>query len=377
MLCLRLLEKPCYDFVAPTSFEERRLLTAKFRHSRPGPSGWKLCFLEAFPDWVQEVFWFALDLQRLVGFVAPSLQLWNADVPYSALNRAFARGVSAAADVLYTDTLVCEDAARHRLPLLRVPADFEKFFNTLQLPLIDALQQGRSIPDSVRRLHQSLFSEAKVCLDTRVGLTTAISVSRGLPQGAVSLPELSRAAQDPMPARQRSGGFLLQRWPSYRAYASDWDSCLQHIQDPRLHAHGASVSSWNIWQGGVQEFLLPRSAEDHVDRLLGKRGTVLDRHSLAASDLLGKLEAARRRLSSKCCSWDEACAMMQWILGGTLNYAPFLVGLPAPSALHREDAALHRLIHASLGTRVTAEHVSLSAPRSLGGLALPLVSESL
>ena len=51
MLCLRLLEKPCYDFVAPTSFEERRLLTAKFRHSRPGPSGWKLCFLEAFPDW--------------------------------------------------------------------------------------------------------------------------------------------------------------------------------------------------------------------------------------------------------------------------------------------------------------------------------------
>ena len=59
----------------------------------------------------------------------------------------------AAAEALYTDTLVCEDAARHRLPL--------------QLPLIDALQQGRGIPDSVRRLHQSLFSEAKVRLDTR------------------------------------------------------------------------------------------------------------------------------------------------------------------------------------------------------------------
>ena len=89
---------------------------------------------------------------------------------------------------------MCEDAVRHDLPLVRVPADFEKFFNTLQLSQIDALQQGRGLPDSVRRLRNSLFSAGSVVLDTRVGLTAPVLVSRGVPQGAVSSPEVSRAA---------------------------------------------------------------------------------------------------------------------------------------------------------------------------------------
>ena len=67
---------------------------------------------------------------------------------------------------------------------------------------------------------------------------------------------------------------------------------------------------------------------------------------------------------------------MQWIVGGSLNYAP-LVGLPAAPSLHQEDAALHRLVLASLRTRITAEHVSLAAPRKFGGLALPSVTEML
>ena len=207
--------------------------------------------------------------------------------------------------------------ARHRLPLLRVPADFEKFFNTLQLPLIDALQQGRGIPDSVQRLHQSLFSEAKVCLDTRVGLTTAISVTRGAASG--------QAAQDPI---------LHLRARDRAAFCS----CLQHIQDPRLHTHGASVSSWNIWQGGY----LHAPPKTMWTAFLA---------SAAQSWTATAWPPPTCWVSS---SWDEARPMIQYILGGTLNYAP-LVGLPAPSALHREDAALHRLIHASLGTRVTAE----------------------
>ena len=165
-------------------------------------------------------------------------------------------------------------------------------------------------------------------------------------------------------------------WSKFSAFASDWDEALAQLNDPRLSANGASVSSWDIWQGGVRSFTLPRAAADTEDKLLGKRGTVLDRHSLAASDLSGKLEAARRRISSKCCSWDEARALMQWIIGGSLNYAP-LVGLPTVPSLHQEDAALHRLVLASLRTRVTAEHVSLTAPRKLGGLALPSVTEML
>ena len=75
VLCLRRWEEPDHTFVAPTIAAERLALLSKFRNSRPGPSGWKLCYLEAFPPWVQDIFWLALDVQRQVGFVAPSLHL--------------------------------------------------------------------------------------------------------------------------------------------------------------------------------------------------------------------------------------------------------------------------------------------------------------
>ena len=101
-------------------------------------------------------------------------------------------------------------------------------------------------------------------------------------------------------------------WSKFSAFASDWDSALPAIQDPRIHQNGATVTSW--------------------DTLLGKRGTVADRHTLAAQDLVTKLEAVRHRLACKCCSWDEGRAMIQWILGGSLGYAP-LVGLPSPATL--------------------------------------------
>ena len=165
-------------------------------------------------------------------------------------------------------------------------------------------------------------------------------------------------------------------WSKFSAFASDWDSALPAIQDPRIHQNGATVTSWDIWAGGLQHYTLPRSQVDHVDTLLGKRGTVADRHTLAAQDLVTKLEAVRHRLACKCCSWDEGRAMIQWILGGSLGYAP-LVGLPSPATLHQEDAALHRLLLSSLGTRVTAERMSLSASRSSGGLGVPLLSEML
>lgn len=79
-----------------------------------------------------------------------------------------------------------------------MPADYEKFFNILQLAEVDALQQGRGVPDSVRRLHHAMFSNMRVQLSTRSGLTPPLPVARGVPQGAVSSPEVSRAAQDPL-----------------------------------------------------------------------------------------------------------------------------------------------------------------------------------
>ena len=457
---LRIAEPPTYDLVGRASPAEIAALTSRFRHSRPGPSGWKLCFIEAFPCAFQTAFWHAVDLQRLTGVVsatflrADQLHLskpsggwrplsmieehvkaieapvverlalsragWSPDAPFSVLNRAYTKGVAAAAEVLYLDSLVCEDARRHNRPLLRIPADYEKFFNTPNLPQIDAVQQGRGIPDAVRRLHCSLFSKLRVTLDTRSGPSQPLAVTRGVPQGAVSSPELSRTAQDPLlrlracdgAAYTTSAGRSVPAagyvddiehygdglrdlpailhslalgssatgvgfaWSKFSAFATDWDETLPHLQHPGLNAEGASVSSWNIWAGGVQRYNLPRSQADQVDVLLGKRGTPMDRHSLASQDLVEKLAAARQRIACKCCSWDEGLAMIQMILGGVLSYAP-LIGIPPPVALHQEDAALHRLLLSSLGTRTTAEHVSLSASRKVGGLGVPLLTDLL
>ena len=459
-LVLRIAEPPTYDLVGRASPAEIAALTSRFRHSRPGPSGWKLCFIEAFPCAFQTAFWHAVDLQRLTGAVsatflrADQLHLskpsggwrplsmieehvkaieapvverlalsragWSPDAPFSVLNRAYTKGVAAAAEVLYLDSLVCEDARRHNRPLLRIPADYEKFFNTLNLPQIDAVQQGRGIPHAVRRLHCSLFSKLRVTLDTRSGPSQPLAVTRGVPQGAVSSPELSRTAQDPLlrlracdgAAYTTSAGRSVPAagyvddiehygdglrdlpailhslalgssatgvgfaWSKFSAFATDWDETLPHLQHPGLNAEGASVSSWNIWAGGVQRYNLPRSQADQVDVLLGKRGTPMDRHSLASQDLVEKLAAARQRIACKCCSWDEGLAMIQMILGGVLSYAP-LIGIPPPVALHQEDAALHRLLLSSLGTRTTAEHVSLSASRKVGGLGVPLLTDLL
>ena len=102
----------------------------------------------------------------------------------------------------------------------------------------------------------------------------------------------------------------------------------------------------------------------------------MDRHSLASQDLVEKLAAVRQRIACKCCSWDEGLAMIQMIIGGVLSYAP-LIGIPPPVALHQEDATLHRLLLSSLGTRTTAEHVSLSASRKVGGLGVPLLTDLL
>ena len=145
---------------------------------------------------------------------------------------------------------------------------------TLNLPQIDAVQQGRGIPDAVRRLHCSLFSKLRVTLDTRSGPSQPLAVTRGVPQGAVSSPELSRTAQDPLlrlracdgAAYTTSAGRSVPAagyvddiehygdglrdlpailhslalgssatgvgfaWSKFSAFATDWDETLPHLQ---------------------------------------------------------------------------------------------------------------------------------------------------
>ena len=65
---------PNINPVAPLTLSERSKWLTKMGGSRPGPSGWKMQFLSFFPEWVQDILWLSLDIQRQYGVIAPSLK---------------------------------------------------------------------------------------------------------------------------------------------------------------------------------------------------------------------------------------------------------------------------------------------------------------
>ena len=458
-LLLRNFEPPNDAFTSSSTQAERQHILSKHRHSCPGPSGWKMAFLEFFPDHVQQLYWRSIDFQRRSGIVASSLKQalqvhlskasggWRplslmeegfkavegplnrrlaAEVRqdkdgqmYSLLNMGYAPGCPAAPHVLYLDALLLEDAARHARPISRLAVDYEKFFNTLQLVEIDAVQHCRGVPDASRALCQELFGACAVRLATRLGVTLPVSVSRGVPQGSVSSPSLSRGAQEPMlrlrenssQGYRTSGGRLVHAtgfvddlehygsgvgdlagisetlslgsassgvgfsWKKCRAFASDWDE-RQEQAGPQVQLQGLQLTSWDIWSGGFKQVVIPRALPDEEEVLLGKRGTLRDKHTLASEDVLKSIRSAKLLIASKRCSWDEASALLQWVVGGILSYAP-LLGIPSPEDVHAEDQAFQRLLLHTVGTRSTAERASLLAPRSSGGLGAPCLVELL
>ena len=66
---LLLRERPPQPFQAELTKAERAQLIRKTRGSRPGRSGWKLVYLEAFPPWAQDAYW------RTCDATAPSWQM--------------------------------------------------------------------------------------------------------------------------------------------------------------------------------------------------------------------------------------------------------------------------------------------------------------
>ena len=60
--------------VGPLTCAEREKWLCKMKASRPGPSGWKLYYLRLFPEWVQDIFWTMLDVQRLRAIVVPCIK---------------------------------------------------------------------------------------------------------------------------------------------------------------------------------------------------------------------------------------------------------------------------------------------------------------
>ena len=86
-------------------------------------------------------------------------------------------------------------------------------------------------------------------------------------------------------------------WGKFSAFATDWDQQWAH-QDPAfgLSAEGVSVTSYDIWQGGVVHTTLERTRPEAVEVRLGKYMKFGDKHSPAAESLLSKLRHALRRL---------------------------------------------------------------------------------
>ena len=456
-LLLRQATRPDYTPVLPLTLAERTRLVSQMRNSRPGPSGFKLLFLSLFPPWVAELFWELLDCQRLSALVAPSLKraiqvhmpkptggyraLSMLEEAFKALegpvtkrlqqqpsfltsfsitNQAYVPGVNAASEVLHTDALLCEDAVRHGRSICRIPSDYEKIFNTLLLPQIDAVLQARGVPDCARRFYASAFQGHTLQLETKFGLTADLAVQRGVMQGGISSPALSRPAQDPILRLRESSpaayvtssgrrvatvgysddaehygsgiadvpvivselglgsvhtgiGFA---WAKFSAFASDWEDNWDSL-DPTtgLSSDSVAVTSYDIWQGRRGRNTLNRTLPGSVETLLGKITTFEDKHTLAADALLVKLQQALRRLSQRRSSWDERLAFFQWIMRGAIAYVP-LVGLPPPIELHKIDAAFQHLLLAGLGVRSTVERMSLLVAASSGGLQIPSVVES-
>ena len=193
--------------LAPLTASERTALKRKMRRSRPGPSQFKLAFLDLFPAWAEEAYWESLDIQRACSMIAECLKYAlqinmpkpagghrpltmleedfkaiegaatrrqvaprksrYSDPVYSLLNKGYSPGVAAAPEALYLDALVCEDAALHSRPLARLGIDFAKYFNSIVLAEVDAMWHAKGLQDDVRNVYLEAFDGLHIAIDTR------------------------------------------------------------------------------------------------------------------------------------------------------------------------------------------------------------------
>ena len=308
----------------------------------------------------------------------------------------------------------CQIIQKAALPY---PTDYEKFFNTIQITACEAVEACLGIPGPSSELTAEAFSRLSITIETRWGPTCPLVPTRGMVQGSVSGPEQAKPAQSPILSLRASSnayyltnrgrevravGFVddtqhygsggshlcsimdeLSRgsiaigigfsWKTFTAYSSDWEDVLHTIGLP-FTADGIYVSGWDIWNGQAMKSFVPRSLADTPEKLLGKRGTILDRHSTASVDTMEKISALRSRIASMHAAWDEAAMMWQLIARGVVGYVA-VVGAPSPSSLHEEDSAFLLLVLSRLGARSCLERVSFTAPRNICGFQLPSLVE--
>ena len=169
------------------------------KSSRPGPSYWKTAFLALFPEWAQEAYWNFIDTQRACRIIATPIKRatqvhldkstggyrlltmleeslkaiegppsrrraqQRAQLPigtiYFDFNLAGELHIRATLEVLSLDIMVCEDALLPNRPLSRSPTDYEKFFNIIQIPVCEAVEQCMGLPGDASELVAEAFSD--------------------------------------------------------------------------------------------------------------------------------------------------------------------------------------------------------------------------
>ena len=84
-----------------------------------------------------------------------------------------------------------------------------------------------------------------------------------------------------------------------------------------------------MWQGGYIHATVPIAYADTIETLLGKRGSIQDRHTLAARDTMMKISNMLSSIVIISASWDETAMMWQLIARGIVGYAP-IADAPRP-----------------------------------------------
>ena len=82
---------------------------------------------------------------------------------YGSCNLAGDPGWRAASEVLFSDTLLCEDSVRHSRPMCCMPEYYDKFFNKILLSVADAVDESVGVPESFRSFYAEVFSCLSGC----------------------------------------------------------------------------------------------------------------------------------------------------------------------------------------------------------------------
>lgn len=101
----------------------------------------------------------------------------------SPANRAYKRGTSCS-DILLAHSCIKEDAVHGKSPLVTMMMDLAKFFDTVQLDVVEAVLRIKKAPDKVIAMIRALYHESDITVHCQYGATAPIRRSIGIHQGS-------------------------------------------------------------------------------------------------------------------------------------------------------------------------------------------------